>query len=206
VAESQFDYDKIEKPGKFLRATLAVMFVDIVQFTKKGDNEALRNVVRGLQNAVMDVFADLEWDVAGPVTLNDAVMIPTGDGYGIGFEGTRVKDSEILEYAFVLSNRLKKEGTPIRTGISKGPCYVYKDANNRMNLAGWGIIDAERAMSCGDKNHILCTREFAKPLIDETGEKNLHDIGSYKIKGRNLQLFNYFSGTFGNETSPKKRK
>jgi len=205
MAESLFSYSKIEKPSKFLAGTLTVMFVDIVQFTKFGDNEKLREVVRGLQNAIMDVFSDLEWDMSGPVTQNDVVMMPTGDGYGIAFEPNRTDDRVVLDHAADLSRRLKREGTPIRTGISKGPCYVHKDINNKLNIAGWGIIDAQRAMSCGEMNHILCTQVFAKSHIDATGESHLHEIGNYSVKDRKVSLFNYYSSSFGNKKNPPKR-
>ena len=206
MVESLFSYSKIEKPSKFLSGMFTVTFVDIVKFTKYGDNEKLREVVRGLQNAIMDVYAELEWDETAVATPNDAVMMPTGDGYGIAFEPNRVEDRLVLECAADLSRRLKKEGTPIRTGISKGPCYVHKDINKNLNIAGWGIIDAQRAMSCGEKNHILCTREFAKPYIDSSGEPHLHSIGDYSRKDRKISLYNYWSANFGNKNKPSKRQ
>ena len=147
------------------------------------------------------MFQDLEWDVAGPVTQNDAVMMPTGDGYGIGFESF-VSDEDILGYAVEISNRLRDEGVSVRVGINHGPCFVHKDVNNKPNLAGWGIVDAERAMSCGGKNHILCTGSFAHPYIDSKAEPNLKSIGKYIKKDRELDLFNYYSDTFGNPETP----
>ena len=200
--ESRFSYQKLERPARFLKGSFTVMFIDIVRFTTYGDNEALRNAVRALQNAITDVFGELEWDVGGPATPNDAVMMPTGDGYGIGFESSRVEDRNILKYAVELSNRLKSENVSVRIGISHGPCYVHKDVNSKLNLAGWGIVDAERVMSCGDKNHILCTGAFARPLIDAKDEPNLHLIGEYSKKGRRLEVYNYYSDNFGNPETP----
>jgi class 3 adenylate cyclase len=202
--ESRFSYQRLEKPNKFLKGSFTVMFIDIVRFTKYGDNEALRNAVRALQSAIMDVCEDLEWDVGGPATPNDAVMMPTGDGYGIGFESSRVDERAILNYAVQLSNRLKAENVSVRIGINHGPCYVHKDVNNKMNLAGWGIVDAERVMSCGDKDHILCTGAFARPLIDAKDEPNLHNVGDYVKKGRRLEVYNYYSDEFGNSDAPIK--
>ena len=199
---SRFSYDGLERPNRFLSGDFTVMFVDIVKFTELGDNEAFRRVVRELQNAISDVFERLEWDVGGSVTQNEAVMMPTGDGYGIGFEPRRVDSLDVLRYAAELSNRLRDSGAPIRMGINSGPCFVHKDVNSKLNLCGWGIIEAERAMACGDKNHILCTANFATPIIQAKREPQLHDIGKHKVKGIELKLYSYYADEFGNSTTP----
>jgi hypothetical protein len=204
VAESHFNYDKLERAGKFLAGTFSVIFVDIVRFTAFGDNKALRKGVRALQNAVVDVFENLKWDEILAVD-NDAVMLPTGDGYGIAFESW-ISDIEVLRYAVELSDTLRSEGYPIRMGINKGTCFVYKDLNEHLNLVGWGIIDAERAMSCGGRSHILCTGEFAKQALDMKADPNFHDIGTFVVKDRKLHLFNYYSDAFGNPEQPKAKR
>jgi class 3 adenylate cyclase len=201
MPESRFSYPKLERPGRFLKGSFTIMFIDIVHFTRYGDNDALRKAVRALHNEIIDVFEDLEWDVGGPVTQNDAVMMPTGDGYAIGFENF-VEDRLVLEYAVELSNTLKFENVSVRIGINHGPCFVHKDVNNKVNLTGWGIVDAERVMSCGGKDHILCTASFAKPLIDTKAEPNLHHIGEYVKKERKLDVYNYYGRDFGNVESP----
>ena len=168
-----FDYENVERPGVFVDGKISVMFTDIVRFTKFGDNEALREAVRALQNAITDIFRDVEWDRTSKIEPNGVIMISTGDGYGIGFEPSLVKDRKVLDYAVELSNRMKKEEKPIRIGINNGSCYIHKDANGFMNLCGWGVIDAERVMSLGGKNHILCERSFAKSLLDDKDDPNL---------------------------------
>ena len=200
--KSKFSYDELEKPNKFLRGDFTVMFVDVVKFTKFGDNDAFRRVVRELQNAIIDVFEKLEWDLPGKVTQNDAVMIPTGDGYGIGFEPDRVLGEEVLRYATEFSNRLRDSHASVRMGINSGPCFVHKDVNTKLNLCGWGVIEAERAMSCGNANHILCTASFAKPIIQAKAEPQLHPIGKRTAKGSELELYNFYSDDFGNKTTP----
>src|SRR5258708_7367446 len=199
MAESHFNYENLEKGGRFTSGTFSVIFIDIVKFTAFGDNPALRKVVRALRDCIVDIFEKLHWDEPG--VDNDAVMLPTGDGYGIAFEAW-VSDVEILRYAVELSTRLKQEGYPIRLGINKGPCFVYKDLNDHLNLVGWGIIDAERAMSGGGKNHILCTSEFAKQCLDMKADPDLHDIGEFVVKDRRLHLYNYFSDKFGEKGLP----
>jgi hypothetical protein len=204
MAEDLFRYKRFKKnPGRFHEVIATVMFIDIVGFTKRGDNQALRDVVRILQDSIIDVFAPIRWDeTSGP---NGAIMLPAGDGYGIGFEPSLVKDSDVLQYASKLSSKLASSGMPVRMGINKGPCWVHRDLNDKPNLAGWGIIDAQRAMSCGDKNHILCTDQFAQPYLQVSKDVNLHAIGSFKAKGRTLPLYNYYGKKFGNSRKPPRR-
>lgn len=203
MSVGKFNYQRMEKPGAFEPGTFVVIFMDIVGFTKYGDNTALRRAVRVLQNAIVDIFDtdDYHWD--DPGIDNELIMLPTGDGYGIAFDPV-VRDRDILTLAASLSTHLNEEGYPIRMGIAKGPCFVYKDLNYHLNLTGWGIIDAERSMSCGNANHILCTDQFAKPCLDSWPGVALHDIGAYEKKGRILHLYNYFSKDFGNPEAPAK--
>jgi class 3 adenylate cyclase len=197
----KFNYERLEKPSVYEAGTFSVIFSDIVGFTTYGDNVALRRGVRALQNAIVDIFDtdDFHWDDDG--FDNELLMLPTGDGYGIAFDG-KVKDKDVLNFATQLSSVLSAEGYPVRIGVAKGPCFVYKDLNYHMNLVGWGIIDAERAMSCGGPNHILCTDMFAKPCLDTWSGLPLHDIGEYQVKGRHLHLYNCYSDTFGNPERP----
>jgi hypothetical protein len=203
MAEDHFRYKRFKKnPGKFHDIVATVMFIDIVGFTKRGDNEALRAVVRSLQDSIIDVFANIRWDeLNGP---NGAIMLPTGDGYGIGFDPSIVHDREVLQLAEKLSIKLASSGTPIRMGINKGHCWVHRDLNDKLNLAGWGIIDAQRAMSCGGKNHILCTEQFAQPYLEVSKDASLHPLGDFTPKDRSLRLFNYYSKKFGNAKNPTK--
>ena len=203
---AQFDYERLDRTGKFIPGAFSVMFIDIVRFTKYGDNQALRDAVRVLHNAINDILIKVEWDRESRVNPNGAIMMPTGDGYGIGFEPSLVSDREVLNYAVEVSNKMKGENRPIRIGISKGSCYIHQDLNNTMNLCGWGVIDAERTMSFGGRNHILCEKSFAKLLLDHQEDPNLHAIGEYRAKhGRALDIYNYYSKNFGDKQKPKRQ-
>jgi len=206
MAHSRFNYEKIQRQGAFIPGVFSVMFLDIVRFTKFGDNQALKHAVRDLQNAIQDIFETVDWDRTSELEPNGAIMMPTGDGYGIGFEPSIVKDKDILGYALELSKRMKAESCPVRIGVSKGSCYIHQDLNDSMNLCGWGVIDAERTMSFGDKNHILCNGSFAKDLKDHDDDLDLHLIGKYSAKhGRKIDLYNYYSNDFGNKKTPPKK-
>jgi len=181
------------------------MFIDIVRFTKFGNNEALREAVRRLQDTLTDVMKKVVWDRQSDVEPNGAIMMPTGDGYGIGFEPGIAPDEDVLKYAAAISNAMKKKKYPVRIGISRGVCYTHEDLNDHLNLCGWGVISAERTMSCGEKNHILCNSNFVEFYTSNHTDPNLHPIGKYTIKhGKKIEVYNYFSGDFGNEEKPKK--
>lgn len=202
---SLFDYnnDKVKIPGAFLECgDVTVVFIDIVGVTKN-DNEKMRNAVRSLQNHLVDVLIKVKWDTEG--SENGAILIPTGDGYAIGFEKSIVDDKEILEYAKEISIRMGQEGFPVRIGINNGPCFYHLDLNKKLNLCGWGIVDAERTMSLGDKSHILCEASFAKSVGDSKKNPDLHKIKIFKVKhGRELTIYNYYSdGWFGNSEKPE---
>jgi class 3 adenylate cyclase len=192
------------RPGKFVPIKATVMFIDVVGFTTKGDNKALRHAIRRLQETITDVFDELHWDEEK--RQNDVIMLPTGDGYGIAFEPNRVSDIAVLGYAAKLSKGLAAADVPIRMGINNGPCWVHTNLNDQLDVAGWGIIDAQRAMTVGEKNHILCTDQFAQQYVQAESEPHLHAIGTYTVKQRTLTLFNYFSKTFGNPRTPPKKK
>jgi hypothetical protein len=200
---SEFTYDRFDQDhGKFIKVEPIVMFIDIVGFTKKGSNTELRDVVRRLQENINDTFEDIKWDEEeGP---NQAIMLPTGDGYGIGFEKS-IDSKYVLKHAVELSNKLRDSESPVRIGINKGPCWRHFDLNNKLNLAGWGIIDAARAMACGRKNHIICTDRLATTHLEIQKDANMHQVGRFGSKGRKLILYNYYSNRFGNSARPVNR-
>ena len=61
-------------------------------------------------------------------------------------------------------------------------------------------------MSCGEKNHILCTKDFAKQCLDQKGDPGLHDVGEYIAKERKLHLFNYHADDFGCDEPPNAKR
>ncbi len=202
---SAFDYnnDKLKIPGQFLDVgKITVMFMDIVGVSKN-DNQKMRNAFRTLQNALSDILVKVKWDTEG--SENGAILIPTGDGYAIGFEPNFVDDEEALRFSQEISIRMKEETFPLRIGINKGPCFVHLDLNKKINLCGWGIVDAERTMSLGEQNHILCEESFAKPIKDNRANSKLIKLKKYSVKhGRELTIYNYFSkDEFGNHDKPE---
>jgi hypothetical protein len=117
-----------------------------------------------------------------------------------------VPDEDILNYAVEISKRLSIARLGVRVGVNKGTCIVYRDLNAKLNLCGWGIIEAQRVMSLGSRDHILCTESFAKDYINRHTTKDLVCIGRHTVKKREIVVYNYFQeGMFGNPALPEKR-
>jgi hypothetical protein len=95
---------------------------------------------------------------------NDAILNPTGDGYFVGFNDT-ITDMDIMSFVETLSTRLNQQNLAVRICINKGLCTLYRDLNDKLNLCGWGIIDTQRVMSLGGRNHILCTESLSRAII-----------------------------------------
>ncbi|HTQ12530.1 MAG TPA: hypothetical protein VMH86_01540 [Rhizomicrobium sp.] len=204
-----FKYKKVKKGLAHAKeGQFTILAIDIVSFTALGNNKSFKHAVHELESAIDFVLDPVTWDE--DMGENDAVLSPTGDGYFVGFQEDRVSDKDVLQYAGEISNRLKDRSFPVRMGINKGYCFVYRDLNDKLNLCGWGIIEAERVMSCGGKNHILCTEPFVKSYIDRqpTAKSLFEDIGPYLAKGgRKLSVFNYYkNGEYGNSLKPKRKK
>lgn len=70
--------------------------------------------------------------------------------------------------------------------------------------------DSERIMSCGGKNHILCTSLFVKNYVDRqpTAKTLFEKIGPMNVKGgRKIEAFNYYKdGEYGNSHKPMKKR
>ena len=177
-----------------------VLFIDIVGYSK-----LLVDDQRELQQQLNQIVRDTEQfrsaDAAGKL-----VALPTGDGMALVFftspEAPVQCALEISET--LLSNPQLK----VRMGINSGPVSGLADVNDRSNVAGAGINMAQRVMDCGDAGHILLSRHVAEDLEQYAHWKpHLHDLGECEVKhGRKVSLFNFYSESFGNATTPQKIK
>jgi len=199
----EVSYRAIKKDGVVhgREGYFTVMAIDVVEFTTLGDDEAFRDAVNKLEYTVANVLRKVRWDERKGV--NGAILNFTGDGYFIGFDSSIVSDEDILKYAADISRRMGTDGLAVRIGINKGSCTVYRDLNAKLNMSGWGIIEAQRIMSLGDRNHILCTEAFAKDYINRHKTPNLNRVGSRSAKARELIVYNYYdTNVFGNKADP----
>ena len=141
------------------------------------------------------------------------VVLPSGDGYAIGFEDSIQSPLTLaLELHSLLNkynqSQLQKDRVYIRSGIESGLVYFMKDLNGNHTVWGPGIIMARRIMDLGEKMHILTSDAVAKVLGRLTPEYKaiLHPIGKYQVKWEgDIELFNiYEEGKFGNRNPPTK--
>ncbi len=116
----------------------------------------------------------------------------TGDGYVVAFsEG--LDDREILDVLAGIHSRVHRQHR-VRLGINKGRNYIVKDVNERVNILGWGINLAARALGFAEPGQIICTEHFAKPLLktDKSYKKVFTLIGTRMVKKTELELYNYY--------------
>ncbi len=141
------------------------------------------------------------------------VILPSGDGYAIGFEDSVVTPLELAIELHKLINmynqtKAKHDKVFIRSGIESGLVYFMKDLNGNNTVWGPGIIMARRVMDLGEKMHILTSERIAKELARLSPENKaiMHPIGNYPVKWEGeLGLYNiYEEGKFGNRTPPAK--
>ncbi len=149
----------------------SVVFIDIVEYTKKSVNEQIR---------LKEHFNNLLTEVIRDISINDRIILDTGDGAAIGFLGD---PEDALFVAMSLRDALKddqSESTPdlqVRMGVNLGPVKLLKDINNQQNLIGDGINVSQRIMSFAEPGQLLVSRSY-------------HDIVSC-LSQEYAQLFQY---------------
>ena len=81
-------------------------------------------------------------------------------------------------------------------GINRGQNYVVSDVNGLVNIIGWGINYAARALQFAKNGQIICTEHFSKGLLkahgNEISDKEMVSIGTRQIKEAKIELYNYY--------------
>ena len=141
------------------------------------------------------------------------VILPSGDGYAIGFPDTLESPLQLAIELHKLVNEYNKSQTSknkvyIRSGIESGIVYFMKDLNGNNTACGPGIIMARRVMDLGDKMHILTSEKISNQLsrLSPENKSIMHSIGNYPVKWEGqLEICNiYNEGKFGNKNPPSK--
>jgi outer membrane biosynthesis protein TonB len=130
-----------------------VLFLDIVEYSKKGVTEQLK--IKQQFNTCMSAAIQ---DIA----VNDRIILDTGDGVAVNFLGD---PEDALFVAMNLSRAFASppEGEPrveVRTGINLGPVRLVRDINGQPNIIGDGINVAERVMSFARPGQVLVSRAY----------------------------------------------
>ncbi len=132
----------------------SVVFIDIVEYTKKSVNEQIR---------LKERFNAILIESIRDISINDRIILDTGDGAAIGFLGD---PEDALFVAMSLRDALKddrSDSTPdlqVRMGVNLGPVKLLKDINNQQNLIGDGINVSQRIMSFAEPGQLLVSRSY----------------------------------------------
>lgn len=188
-----------------------VLFMDLVGYSKLRMQQQADLQVE-LQNLVQNTP-----EVQQARKDNKLIVRPTGDGMALLFLRDLVSP---VRCAIQLHTALQKKddeikrriGAPIRLrmGIHSGPVFMMEDMNAQSDVAGDGIILAQRVMDCGDAGHILISDEVARKLIKiDPWPRYITDLGECRVKhGVMVHLYNLYGrldGPFcGNPAVPKK--
>ncbi|HVS27652.1 MAG TPA: adenylate/guanylate cyclase domain-containing protein [Burkholderiales bacterium] len=130
----------------------SVVFADIVEYSKKAGDEQIK---------LKDQFNGIISRAIKDITVNDRIILDTGDGVAISFLGA---PEDALFVGLSLRDSLKEiESTDelrARIGINLGPVRVVKDINGQPNIIGDGINVAQRVMSFAEPNEVLVSRSY----------------------------------------------
>jgi TolB-like protein/Flp pilus assembly protein TadD len=174
-----------------------VLFIDIVGYSKLLNEEQKERL-----NQLIEIV--LATAPVREATDEQLVRLPTGDGMALVF---RRSAEEPARCALEIAEALQKHPElPVRMGIHSGPVSEVTDVSGRTNIAGAGIIMAQRVMDCGDAWHILLSQHVADDLIhSRQWASRLRDLGECEVKhGVRLHLVNLYAKPLGNDAVPQK--
>lgn len=203
---------RVEDPFKYIKrqrtsrdVNNSVIFFDIVGFTKETTVEEMKYTIRHIEDSLNDLLEpDYYWHETNK--QNDLILIPTGDGYAIGFHPTKFPLEKILSIAVSIFQKITASGkVKIRMGIAKGPNIVHRDLNDHNNLFGFGINIASRVMGLALDNQIIVHGDFAEEILKMKKVDGLTLAGTYKIKHDDTVIvYNYCKDKeFGNSEIPQ---
>lgn len=132
-----------------------VLFVDIVEYSKKSVTEQL---------SLKQRFNAMLLDALKHVAVGDRIVLDTGDGAAVSFLGN---PEDSLFSALRLRDALHAdESSPLlgRIGLNLGPVRLIKDINGQLNIIGDGINVAQRVMSFAEPGYILVSRSYYEVL------------------------------------------
>ena len=185
-------------PAKPIKKDQVVGIFDLVGFSSNKSNDDLVAAVSSMNTRIQLGLTDYYWAERGRNRLesdrNEVLLRSTGDGYVVAFS----QDETSFEALQTLLNIYKgiSKSDKVNLGINRGENYVVSDVSDLVNIIGWGINYAARALQFAQNGQIICTEYFAKPLMkahgDEITKDEMKSIGKKKIKEATMELFNYY--------------
>lgn len=190
-----------------------VLFMDVVGFSQ------LRMQQQAMVQVELQNMVQATPEVQQARKEGKLIVRPTGDGMALLFLRDMLSP---IRCALQLHTMIQAQdaqikqriGAPIllRMGIHSGSVLLVEDMNAQSDVAGEGIIIAQRVMDCGDAGHILISEDVAKKLLNiDPWPRYIKDIGEVRVKhGVKIHLYNLVArldGPFcGNPAIPKKVK
>jgi tetratricopeptide (TPR) repeat protein/class 3 adenylate cyclase len=175
-----------------------VLFMDIVAYSTMHMDQQ-QSVLGELQEEVRNTS-----EFGRAQAEDQLIRLPTGDGMALVF----FRDPEApVRCALELSRKLRDHPEiKLRMGIHSGPVYRVADINANRNVAGGGIIVAQRVMDCGDAGHILISSAAAEVLGQVSAwSGTVHDLGEIEVKhGLRLHIYNLYLEGVGNPELPRR--
>lgn len=178
---------------------------DLVGFSSNKSNDDLLAAVSSMETRIkLGLGPTYFW---GDRTLggweadrNEVLLRSTGDGYVVAFSQDE-SEFDALETLLKIHKGISKSNK-VNLGINKGHNYVVMEVNGLVNIIGWGVNYAARALQFAENGQIICTEFFAKPMLhthgDEISNHTMISLGRQKIKEAEIELFNYWKeGEFG---------
>lgn len=200
--------------------SLQIVFVDIVKYSARSvasQRDVLGRFMTCLRTA-LNLLPTLSTELGELVNRDIAdfyasiIKLPTGDGAAIAFPFYAVADLHLLFAKRLLEevHRLNAQ-TPcpvferegwcdchpnfhLRVGISAGgDCIIYKDINERWNVAGTVINLAARVMDLADGEQIIFTDKAHEKLttIKPALKSHFRPLERVRIKGGFVSPYQY---------------
>lgn len=133
------------------------IYVDVVKFTQKRTIEAQASVISSMNSIVKSAIE------ANRHLHDEYILLPTGDGLAICIVAPENYDIgiklslQILHdlNVYNLANPDSNRSFQIRIGINQNVDNIITDIYGRTNVAGRGVNQAHRIMSCADGMQII---------------------------------------------------
>lgn len=190
-----FDYPKGKKQPRYYDIDNVVCFFDVVGFTKSTTNQEMKRIISKIEDDLEELlWEDYNWHELRK--RNDLILIPTGDGYGIGFHPTLHNDKILIIITELYKRLVKGNVFKIRMGIAKGANIRHLDWNEHVNLFGYGINLASRVMSVAEPNQILVHADYAEELKQIKDHPELTKVERPKEinHGEHIMVYNMHRG------------
>jgi len=132
--------------------TVAVVFFDIVGYTKQSDS---------MQIIVKQKFNELLMRSLDRLAPEEWIILDTGDGAAIGFLHYPTEAMSVaMRFCAELLAGGQMDGLGVRIGVNLGPVSLVRDINGQINMLGDGINSAQRVMSFAGENQIYVSRAY----------------------------------------------